>query len=255
MPSSAASRSMWSGLRSQRNPSSSLNKFLTLDRLKRRDPLQALLGFEVIADARRGEHPAIADQHDLLQAETLAQFLDLRRDGLGIACVALEDLHSDGAALRVGHQSEDDLQVAAAFIAGMAEAGERAAAAFKVSGADVVEDQRALGKMAFGGSVFDFLLAPERPIQGVIELGFLDGGVQTEQGRQRGGGGVRMKAAGGSEFGGGFEDAGDDHDDDEMTLGATGGREDGFQKEAAEGTESGRQVAGRGRTEDMAQIR
>jgi len=56
-----------------------------------------------------------------------------------------------------------------------------------------------------------------------------------------------MKAAGGSEFGGGFEDAGDDHSDDQVALGATGTREDGFQKEAAEGAESGGDVAVRSR--------
>ena len=171
----------------------------------------------------------------------------MRRDGLGIAGVALEDLHGDGAALRAGHQSEDDLRVAAAFIAGMAEAGQRAVAAFKVSGADVVEDQRALGKMAFGESVFDFLLAQKQPIHGVIELGFLDGGVQTEHGRQRGGGGIGMKAAGSSEFGGGIEDAGDDDGDDQIALGATGAREDRFQKEAANSAESGGDVAVRSR--------
>jgi hypothetical protein len=77
----------------------------------------------------------------------------------------------------------------------------------------------------------------------VIELGFLDGGIQTEPGSQRRGGGVGMKAAGGSEFGGGFEDAGDDHGDDQVALGATGTREDGLQKEAAEGAESGGDVA------------
>src|SRR5213075_101848 len=99
--------------------------------------------------------------------------------------------------------SRSSVRVAAAFIAGMAEAGERAVAAFKVSGADVIEDQGALGKMTFGESVFDFLLTQKQPIHGVIELGFLDGGVQTEHGRQRGGGGIGMKAAGSSEFGGG----------------------------------------------------
>src|SRR6266850_2220924 len=130
----------------------------------------------------------------------------------------------------------------------MAEAGERAVAAFKVSGADIVEDQRALGKMTFGESVFDILLAHEQPIHGVIELGFLDGGVQTEHGRQRGGGGVGMKAAGGSEFGGRFEDAGDDHGDNQIAFRATGAREDGFQKEAAESAESGGDVAVRSST-------
>jgi hypothetical protein len=76
----------------------------------------------------------------------------------------------------------------------------------------------------------------------VIELGFLDGGVQTEHGRQRGGGGIGMEAAGGSEFGGRFEDAGDDHGDNQIAFRATGTRQDGFQKEAAEGAESGGDV-------------
>jgi len=108
--------------------------------------------------------------------------------------------------------------------------------------------------MAFGESVFDFLLAQEQPIQGVIELGFLDGGIQTEQGSQRGGSGVGMKAAGGSEFGGRFEDAGDDHGDDEVALGATGTREDGFEKEAAKGTESGSDVAVRSGAENQESV-
>ena len=57
-----------------------------------------------------------------------------------------------------------------------------------------------------------------------------------------------MQAAGGSEFGGRFEDASDDQGDDQIAFGATGAREEGFQKEAAQGTESGRDVAVRSRT-------
>src|SRR5260370_25312263 len=108
--------------------------------------------------------------------------------------------------------------------------------------------------MAFGESVFDFLLAQEQPIHGVIELGFLDGGIQTEHGSQRGGSGVGMKAAGGSELGGRCEDAGDDHGDDEVALGATGTREDGFEKEAAKGTESGSDVAVRSGAENQESV-
>src|SRR5229473_1501217 len=63
-----------------------------------------------------------------------------------------------------------------------------------------------------------------------------------------------MKAAGGSEFGGRLEDAGDDHGDDQIALGARGAREDGFQKEAAEGAESGGNVAVRSRTENMESV-
>src|SRR5258708_35371272 len=79
-----------------------LHQGLNLNILERRDPLQALLWLEVVADARRGEHAAIADQNDLLQAETLPKFWDFRRNGLGIPGVAREVLHGDGSALLVG---------------------------------------------------------------------------------------------------------------------------------------------------------
>jgi len=63
-----------------------------------------------------------------------------------------------------------------------------------------------------------------------------------------------MEAAGGCEFGARFEDAGDDHGDDQIAFGATGAREDGFQKEAAEGAKSGSHVAVRSRTENVESI-
>jgi hypothetical protein len=63
-----------------------------------------------------------------------------------------------------------------------------------------------------------------------------------------------MEGAGGSELGRRLEDAGDDHGDDQIALGATGAREDGFQKEAAEGAQSGSDVAVRSRTENVESI-
>ena len=57
-----------------------------------------------------------------------------------------------------------------------------------------------------------------------------------------------MQAAAGSEFGGWLEDASDDQGDDQIAFGATGASKEGFQKEAAQGTESGRDVAVRSRT-------
>src|SRR6266851_5352660 len=102
--------------------------------------------------------------------------------------------------------------------------------------------------MAFGESVFDFLLAQEQPIHGVIELGFLDGGIQTEQGSQRGGGGVGMKAAGGSEFGGRFEEAAEGAENGgdvavrsrALNVESIGGGNQGFAfKDTAEGVDLG----------------
>ena len=114
------------------------------------------------------------------------------------------------------------MQVAAALVARMAEAGERAVATFEVSGADVIKDQAAFREVPFGESIFDALLPIEQPVEGAIELGFFDRIVQSEHGSQRGGGGFGMESAGGGQLGGGFENAGHDHGDDQITLGASG---------------------------------
>jgi hypothetical protein len=84
-------------------------QLLNLRRSQRRNPAQAFLRFQILADACRGEHAAIAHHHDLLQMEALTQFADLRGHGFGIACVAFEHLHGYWAALVIGQQSEDDL--------------------------------------------------------------------------------------------------------------------------------------------------
>jgi hypothetical protein len=63
-----------------------------------------------------------------------------------------------------------------------------------------------------------------------------------------------MEGGRGSEFGGGFEDAGDDHGDGQIALGATDAREDGFQKETAKGAESGSDVAVRSRTLNLESV-
>jgi hypothetical protein len=97
--------------------------------------------------------------------------------------------------------------------------------------------------MAFGQGVLDTPLTRQQPVHGVIELGLIDGLVQTEQGGQRGGGGVGIESARGGQFGGGFQDAGDNHGDDQIALGARGAGEEGFQAEAAQGAERGGHMA------------
>src|ERR1700681_218893 len=182
-----------------------LDQLLNLDGSERRDPLQAFLGLKVLADARRGEHATVADQDDLLQVKTLTQLADLRCDRGRIAGVAFEDLHRHRTTFRIGQQSEDDLQVATAFIARMPEACERAVAAFKVSGADVIKNQGTFGEVPFGESIFDALLPFEQPVEGAIKLGFLDCLVQPKHRSQRGGGRLWMESASGGQLGGGFE--------------------------------------------------
>src|SRR3989304_5527079 len=72
-----------------------------------------------VASAR--EHPAIAARHHARDREPLADLLDLRRQGLGVPGVAFKHFDRDGAAVAVGQEPEDDLQLVALAIARVAE--------------------------------------------------------------------------------------------------------------------------------------
>ncbi len=65
------------------------------------DPLQARDDSQLVADARFGDHPAVAHQHHLLESEAFPHLLDLRGKGARIGRVALEDLHSHRTAIAV----------------------------------------------------------------------------------------------------------------------------------------------------------
>ena len=66
---------------------------------QRGDPVQTC-GFDVLGDARLGDHAAVADQHHMAEAEALLELVDLRRQRRRIAGVAVEHLDGDGAAVR-----------------------------------------------------------------------------------------------------------------------------------------------------------
>jgi hypothetical protein len=89
----------------------------------------------------------------------------------------------------------------------------------------------------------------------VIELGFLDGIVPTEDRNQRGGGGLWMESASGGEFGAWCEDASDDHGDGQISLGALGAGEDRFQAKAAQSAESGGDMAVGSRALNLESVR
>ncbi len=55
------------------------------------------------------EHPPVADEDDLGQAEAVAQLVDLGLEGRRVGGVAGERLDRDRAALPVGQQAEHDL--------------------------------------------------------------------------------------------------------------------------------------------------
>ena len=86
-----------------------LGERLDLRRPQAGDPVQPG-GLEVLAQPRCRDHPAVADQHDVLEPEAALQRRDLRRQGAGIAGVAFEHLDGDRPAVPIAEQAVDDLQ-------------------------------------------------------------------------------------------------------------------------------------------------
>ena len=61
------------------------------------DPGEAVERAKVFVDTGLGDHAAIADEDDFVQAELLAKFDRLIGDGGGVANVTGEDFATDGA--------------------------------------------------------------------------------------------------------------------------------------------------------------
>ena len=133
------------------------------------DPVEAG-GAQFVADAGLGEQAAVADDHQAGEAEAATQGVELGADGGGIGGVAGEDLDGDGAAVAVAQQGEDDLELAALAVAGMAAGGEGAVGALEVGGGDVGEDEGGVGEMAFGEGLLDGVLAGQEPVHGGVEV-------------------------------------------------------------------------------------
>jgi len=106
-----------------------VGKLLDLRSAQGGDQAPALFRCQVLANAGRSDHAAVAHQNQLFQAETGAKFRDLRGDGFRIAGVAVEDLDGDRTALAVGEQAEDDLRISRPLVAGVTEVSEAAVAA------------------------------------------------------------------------------------------------------------------------------
>ncbi len=178
-------------------------------RPQRADPLQpGRLHF--LADARLGEHAAIAHQHHPREAEAPAQLVDLGAQGGGIGGVALEHLHRHRAALRVAQQPEHDLQLAALAVAGVAVMRQRAAAPLQPCRGDVVEYQSAVLEVTLGQTPFDPALALKQPVHRLVEFVFVDL-AQVEGLAEAAAQGVAAEPACGGELRARRHDAGGDH--------------------------------------------
>jgi hypothetical protein len=107
---------------------------------QRGDPVQ-LRGLEIVADAGLGEHPPVADDRHVSQAESLLQLGDLGAHGDGVASVALEHLDRDRDPVRCGEHPVDDLQPAPHPVAGVADLAQRAGPPLERGGRHVIQHQ------------------------------------------------------------------------------------------------------------------
>lgn len=105
------------------------------------DPAEAVLA--ECLDPGLGDHAAVADEDDPLDPEALPEPLDRRRERGVVVQAAAHDLDRERPALRRAGEAVVDLGLAAAAVAGVAELGERAAAALEVARREVVEDEPA----------------------------------------------------------------------------------------------------------------
>ena len=180
--------------------------------LQRRDPRDAVHVLERV-DLLLRDHPAVADQHELVDAEALAHLVHRGQQRLGVADVALEDRHRHRAAARVGEQTVVDLQLALHAVAVVAELGQRALAALEVARRQVVEHEPALFEMPRRELLLDLVLPFEQPVHRRVQI-VLAAPSRSSSLRQRR---VLPRPLSG-ELARGREDARGDHGDHEVAL-------------------------------------
>jgi hypothetical protein len=89
-------------------------------RAQRRDPVEPRRS-DLGIDARLRDHPAVADQHHVLDREALLDLVDLCGERARIGGVALECLDRHRATVGRAQQAVDDLQLALLAVAVVAE--------------------------------------------------------------------------------------------------------------------------------------
>ena len=209
---------------------------------QRGDPAQPVDAGEVLADAGRGQHPAVADEHHAVEAESGADLVDLRGDGVGVAGRAFEDLDGDRTPGGRTEQTEDDLERALLAVAAVAALGEFAVRSLDVAGGQVVEHQGVFLEVALGEALLDGCLALDEPVHCGVQLLRVDG-AEVEHLPERGDGAFGRQGAGGGELRLRVDDAGDEQCEDEVAVAAGASGEQGGESELADGGEHGGDVA------------
>ena len=224
---------------------------------QRADPVQPRRP-HVLADARLGQHPAVAHQHHPGEPEAAPELVDLRAHGGRVRGVAVEHLHlhlhlhlhRHRPALGAAQQSELDLQLAALAVARVATPPQRAVASFQIHRGEVVEHQGAALEMPPGQAPLDGVLTLEQPVHGGVEI-VLAAVFQLQRFGERVGRGRPGQAPGGGQFRAGVQDPGDDHRQHAAALRRVGAGDHPVQPQIAQRPEHGGDMAVGLRADDV----
>ncbi len=137
-----------------------------------RDPPHPRLRLQPI-DLRRREHPAVADQHEVHQAEPRSEGLHLVGDRRRVARVP--GIHTDrnGAPAAIGHHTVHDNRQTLLAVAVMPKARQGTGATLVITTRHVVEHHRAVGQMPIRQLPLDLILASQQPVHRVVQIVFV----------------------------------------------------------------------------------
>lgn len=121
---------------------------------QRGDPVEPSR-FELLGDARLGDHPAITDQDHAAQTKALPQLVDLDLELGWVGGVAGENFDRHRTAGGRAQHTKDDLPLVGFAVTAVAEARQRAATTFQIGRGHVVEHQCPLGEVAARQLGFD----------------------------------------------------------------------------------------------------
>ena len=207
------------------------------------NPAQPRMLAELL-DLRLSEHPTIAHEDDMGQAESLAELVHLVGHGRGVAGVPRIDLDSHGPPRLVGEQSvEDHGQLLSVTV--MTEASQRTGLALVVAGARVIEHQPSVLQVTSGELGFYARLSREEPVEGGVQL--IDLRILHPELLGQGGG---VPQPGGRELRAGLDEPLGDHGQHELAFTAGLGSDQRRDPEPAHGSQDGFNVAMRARASD-----
>ena len=141
-----------------------LQQLAQIGALQSRDPVEIGRRHR-LPDPRRGQHAAVAEEGNALDAEAAAKLPDLARHRRRVRSVASKCLHRNRATGPRAEQAEDNLLLALLAIAVVPEGRRRIAATFQVTRSHVVENHCAAAQVPARQAVFDPRLSLPQPVR------------------------------------------------------------------------------------------